>query len=647
MGNCDSSLNCTSNDSVIHADGGIVGGGVLAAFFATAALTVLAILFGYLSDSLPEWYLNDLDNAVISAYKKSCVSTKFVPRLWKGWSFLITTAKLSVGMKPSPSAQIMSRKARQEALSRFILTLSDQQLVTGLAILIAGVANQCRLTVYEFSIVLSLAWFSSTTHLATLDTLRDYFLAHKVVRNWRVACMLILLVFLSYSLFLTTFGSVFLPQSSPIQCYFSSSSSMIARGATTVDPVTVLSVLSTIVTLLIILPSYITGIALLYTKTGETVTWGHRLAFVVTGLPGRARNHRIKYEELIPFVKEATAKNVARSRLHRLQRIQKSSGLRRWGRITAYRSSSYHGSFLSKMPGIAFSFCYGLSQVVAYRWLLSSSLIIDKSPMDFGQMTAIFLLALPALAAAEIYYESRKKQSSTTDSHQAQSGIQVTTSDASNSEGIAKTYGTATDFVPQPSNNHVANHEPQGPEETMGIYESALPNIERYFYQESREIRESQTTMASEQDPRRISAAQASLFWRSQELKTFEDSLSLQFTSSLSLFVLDLASSVVLGILLNINPSPFVFAQVVIFFLIYYGGSVTGVTHMIYSSRKDILQAYWAYLEAKRLTKHQQPALSNYQGAEVSGPSVLTVTPSTISTQLQDMRLRKSTTWPT
>ncbi|KAF1995262.1 hypothetical protein P154DRAFT_393041, partial [Amniculicola lignicola CBS 123094] len=61
---------------------------------------------------------------------------------------------------------------RQEALTRFILSLSDQQLVTGLGILVAAVSNQCTLSGAEFDIALSLAWFSATVHLVALDVLQ-------------------------------------------------------------------------------------------------------------------------------------------------------------------------------------------------------------------------------------------------------------------------------------------------------------------------------------------------------------------------------------------------------------------------------------------------------------------------------------------
>jgi hypothetical protein len=64
-------------------------------------------------------------------------------------------------------------KQRKDAVEKFILTLSDQQLVTGLAILIAGFVK-CDISVYSFENISALAWFSCTTHLATLTILKGY-----------------------------------------------------------------------------------------------------------------------------------------------------------------------------------------------------------------------------------------------------------------------------------------------------------------------------------------------------------------------------------------------------------------------------------------------------------------------------------------
>jgi hypothetical protein len=57
-----------------------------------------------------------------------------------------------------------------------VISLSDQQLVTGLAILIAGTVrlHSAQIAVYHFAIVADLAWFSSNTHILSLLVVRSY-----------------------------------------------------------------------------------------------------------------------------------------------------------------------------------------------------------------------------------------------------------------------------------------------------------------------------------------------------------------------------------------------------------------------------------------------------------------------------------------
>lgn len=81
-------------------------------------------------------------------------------------------------------------------MEKFVLYLSDQQLLVGIAVLIAGFAQHCSISVYHFSIVIDLAWFSSNTHLITLDVLRVYLAREPTLCLWRVCLMLVMAVLL-------------------------------------------------------------------------------------------------------------------------------------------------------------------------------------------------------------------------------------------------------------------------------------------------------------------------------------------------------------------------------------------------------------------------------------------------------------------
>ena len=96
--------------------------------------------------------------------------------------------------------QNLALERQKENLGRFILALSDQQLITGLAILFAGFCKTSSMSTYHFNIVASLAWFSSVTHLATLGVLRTYLIRTPAVRKWRVVLMVVVLILLLVAL---------------------------------------------------------------------------------------------------------------------------------------------------------------------------------------------------------------------------------------------------------------------------------------------------------------------------------------------------------------------------------------------------------------------------------------------------------------
>lgn len=74
---------------------------------------------------------------------------------------------------------------------------ADIQIITGVAILVSGFSSlRCGLSTYHWQLVVDLAWFSSVTHLSALTFLRHYLHNRPKEKRWRVAAMLVLLVFL-------------------------------------------------------------------------------------------------------------------------------------------------------------------------------------------------------------------------------------------------------------------------------------------------------------------------------------------------------------------------------------------------------------------------------------------------------------------
>ncbi len=87
-----------------------------------------------------------------------------------------------------------------------MLAFSDQQCITGIAILLSGYSQLLNLqtakpmTVYNWQILVDLAWFSSITHLTTLTCLRHYFRQRRALSVFRIACMTVNAVILAVSI---------------------------------------------------------------------------------------------------------------------------------------------------------------------------------------------------------------------------------------------------------------------------------------------------------------------------------------------------------------------------------------------------------------------------------------------------------------
>jgi hypothetical protein len=82
--------------------------------------------------------------------------------------------------------------------------MSDQQLVTGLSIMISAYSRlDCGISVYHWKLITTLAWFSSATHLATLLFLRQYMHRNRLLWYVRVLLMTGLVAMLAVAIVAT------------------------------------------------------------------------------------------------------------------------------------------------------------------------------------------------------------------------------------------------------------------------------------------------------------------------------------------------------------------------------------------------------------------------------------------------------------
>jgi len=156
-------------------DSDISGLGVILAFTVSAYLTFALVLVSYLFGQVDSSLLNTVDTQV----------------------FHVRPFRALRSRNDRPTRLRVSQALRQA-----ILALSDQQIVTGIAILGAGFQG-LRLggiDSYHYQTVIYLAWMSSSVHLSALSILAPILKERPALRIWRLVGMLVLLVLLIIAL---------------------------------------------------------------------------------------------------------------------------------------------------------------------------------------------------------------------------------------------------------------------------------------------------------------------------------------------------------------------------------------------------------------------------------------------------------------
>ncbi|PVH84507.1 hypothetical protein DL98DRAFT_611259, partial [Cadophora sp. DSE1049] len=133
----------------LSADPDIAGKGVIGAFIATAGLTLFGTMAFLLFRPATQFKTLNPINRMLRRVISQNFQRKFGVRMTTIWS---------------------------EALFEIVMLLSDQQLVTGTAMLatIIYLRSQESITVYHYTMATNLAWFSSNTQLLSLVVLRGW-----------------------------------------------------------------------------------------------------------------------------------------------------------------------------------------------------------------------------------------------------------------------------------------------------------------------------------------------------------------------------------------------------------------------------------------------------------------------------------------
>ncbi|KAI9373705.1 hypothetical protein BJX61DRAFT_501636 [Aspergillus egyptiacus] len=214
--------NCSERPEYIEFDADITGPGVLVGYIASAGIVVVLISVHYFLAYQPTLDpfrdKNDVPSPRAVPFRPNRVDLmilRFCRRTPEGDTTLPTRSRWSYLNAP---------------LIECVLTMSDLQLATGIAILTSGYTQlTCGLSCFHWSVIGRLAWFSSLTHLSCLTLLRNYLYNRKPKRQWRLLAMLVLNIMLITALVPTgnsCFGLYF--DSLPVDyaiCHFSVPSS--------------------------------------------------------------------------------------------------------------------------------------------------------------------------------------------------------------------------------------------------------------------------------------------------------------------------------------------------------------------------------------------------------------------------------------
>jgi hypothetical protein len=268
-----------------------------------------------------------------------------------------------------------------KVVQRLILGFSDQQLVTGTALLLAAFirlpAANGQIRAYHFSVITDLAWFSANTHLVTLFVLRDYFAKHLRLRLWRTIGMLIMLALLVIASILST------------NKYWYGNPNGFVNG----QSVEFSGLNCPTICLVGDLKANIGGIPLKWVIVDTVVLlWGYSIALARLFSTDKHRKH-IK----------RTARDCSRSIVPKRFRLGCCTSCVAWilyGIYDLIRSSVFITLFNSGWFGLGVLSMFA-DRSDGRRLLVENE---DEDSWGFGQITALLLMLLPCFAALEIFY---------------------------------------------------------------------------------------------------------------------------------------------------------------------------------------------------------------------------------------------------
>lgn len=289
---------------------------------------------------------------------------------------------------------------------------------------------------------MSLGWFSTTTHLATLTVLTNYFRDHPEVLGLRLIGMIATLLILSYSIVISLLRKSLVR--APLQC---ATHDLTNRGG---------NIAVVFVLLLFLIGAFVSRIITLSFDARKSKENKERLKANLRVLSQQTSRETggSRSKQMLPYPDEKVEvshhdqheesgfiNSYARALLwiiaHTTKALPRGEDFKRllplailsaeaqrdahfdsaisnetnrsWMFYADLLSVDYCNSFAFGYSILVFAFAFGIAQTVSSRDTKGIPLTGEARAWGFGQIVPLFLLALPLLAAAEIYFESRRK----------------------------------------------------------------------------------------------------------------------------------------------------------------------------------------------------------------------------------------------
>ncbi|KAM5362164.1 hypothetical protein ACJZ2D_012686 [Fusarium nematophilum] len=186
--------NCSSQPTEVGPYGDIAGIGVITASVGTPWMVNVLLVGYYLTAFNPE-----LDPFREQDHKTPCQHPNSID-----YTFLRLVRRVPCLRKVQCSEWSRSNEL-ESALNKCVMTLSDIQIFTGIAILISGYSSlTCGLSAYHWKLVVYLSWLAAVTNFAALSFLRNHLSNNPDKRLWRVSLILLMLFSLVVAIGLTS-----------------------------------------------------------------------------------------------------------------------------------------------------------------------------------------------------------------------------------------------------------------------------------------------------------------------------------------------------------------------------------------------------------------------------------------------------------